>query len=389
MRFLESDTKQLLKENGIKVLDYYILKNFDNAKDFVNSLQGEQFFLRPHTYERGKERFGEVVIASSKEDAIDKVKVIVEEKLTALLSEKKLPVTEIIFEEAIPYKKVFYLSLFFDGSKAKTVFLISKRRLMPKDFINQEGDDHIVVAVDFAAGFSQFIARKICFFLDMDNEAIKKAINNFKTFYVLFLKFDLKFLNMGPVYLSEENEIIISGAHMIMDQNSVYRHLDMLKLATDKDELQDLEWEAYRNDISYVMFDGDIGCLVNGTGIGLALVDLIRHKGGDIAAFVDVGGAASKDRVKKALSIMLKDKHIKLIFINFFNGMVKSDEIAEGLVEALDVDEVEIPIVVRIDGINKVPALKLLAGNSKITLFDDLSESVAYILEKVKQKSEG
>ena len=389
MRFLESDTKQLLKENGIKVLDYHILKNFDHAREFINALEGEQFFLRPHSYERGKERFGDVTLASSKDAAIDKVKEIVEEKLTALHSEKKIPVTEIILEEAIPYKRVFYLSLFFDGSKAKTVFLVSKRRLLPKDFINKESDDHFVVAVDFAAGFSQFIARKICFFLDMDNEAIKKSIKNFKTFYELFLKFDLKFLNMGPVYLSEDNEIIISGAHMIMDQNSVFRHLDMLKLATDKDELQDLELEAYRNDISYVMFEGDIGCLVNGTGIGLALVDLIRHKGGDIAAFVDVGGTAGKDRVKKALSIMLKDKHIELIFINFFNGMVKSDEIAEGLREILDANKIEIPIVGRIDGINKVPAHKLLAGNPQITLLDDLSESVTYILEKVKQKSEG
>ena len=295
-------------------------------------------------------------------------------------------VSKIYVEEGCSIDREFYLSLLVDRITSRVTFLASTEGGVEIEDVALTHPEKIIRAsIDPAVGFQSFQGRKLAYGLGLKGDQVKELMRLAKGMYEAFLKLDASLIEINPLVLTREGTLLALDAKMSFDDNALYRHQEIedLRDATEEDPV---ERHAFLNELSYIKLDGNIGCMVNGAGLAMATMDIIKLYGGAPANFLDVGGGAPRERVTEAFKIILSDPHVKGVLVNIFGGIMRCDIIAEGIVEAVKEIHLQIPLVVRLEGTNVDLGKEIFTKSGlPIISLDDLSEAAQRIVEEVKE----
>ncbi len=269
-------------------------------------------------------------------------------------------VQKVYVEEGADIKDEFYLGMVLDRALEMPVMMASSEGGMEIEEVAEKSPEKIIkVAIDPTIGFQPFHARKLAFGLGLSKEDQKEFIKFASALYKVYMDNDAEMIEINPLIKTGDGKFLALDAKMGFDDNALYRHPDIAEMR-DLSEEEPTEIEAKKYGLSYVKLDGNVGCMVNGAGLAMATMDIIKHEGGEPANFLDVGGGANPDTVAKGFEIILSDKNVKSIFVNIFGGIVRCDRIANGILQATQKVEVNVPVIVRLDGTNAEEAAEIL-----------------------------
>lgn len=383
MNLHEFQSKLLFTEYGIPVPEGRVVQNSNDAVAAVEALGGRKWVVKAQVHAGGRGKAGGVKLVDSAEQVAKAVEAMIGMRLRTHQSGTAdgLPVERVLIECAQPIDRELYLSLLTDRSAEQAVFIGSAAGGMDIEQVAAEAPERIVtVAVPAGAGFQPYQARRLGFAMGLDKEQIKALTRLCRALYDLYLRCDASLVEINPLIVTESGELVALDAKINLDDNALYRQQ---RLAEWRDASQEdpREYEAAEHGLSYVSLDGDIGCMVNGAGLAMATMDAIKLHGGNPANFLDVGGAATAERVTHAFKLILADEKVKAILVNIFGGIVRCDVIAEGIIEAAAQVNLSVPLVVRLEGTNVEQGRTLLAdsGLSVITA-DDLADAAAKVV---------
>ena len=288
-------------------------------------------------------------------------------------------------EEVSEINKEFYLSCLVDRASSKITFISSDQGGMDIEEVASTNPEKILTTkVEFNEQISEIDCKKIIEIFKLNKEAYKDAIKLIKSIYKMFVELDASLVEINPLILTNDNQIVCLDAKMKFDDNALFKH-PHIKDLRDLNEEEEIEIEASKHDLAYIKLDGNIGCMVNGAGLAMATMDIIKLNGEEPANFLDVGGGASKEKVSAAFKIILSDKNVKGILINIFGGIMRCDILAKGLVEAAKEIEIDVPLVVRLAGTNFIEGKKILDNSGlKIISASDLGDAAKKIVEAIK-----
>ncbi len=386
MNIHEYQAKELLAQYGVAVPIGKVAFNQDEAHQIAQDLQVEKLVIKAQIHAGGRGKGGGVKLANS----IDDVKQIASDIIGMNLvthqtgPEGKL-VTKILVEEASDIDKEFYLGMVIDRATEEIVVMASPEGGMEIEEVARKSPEKIMKEyVNPTVGLMPYQCRKIAYFLGLDGKAVNKAVKFILGLYEVFTDKDCSLAEINPLILTKSGDIMALDAKMNFDDNALYRHPDIEKLQ-DPEEEDPTELEAKKWGISYVKLDGNIGCLVNGAGLAMSTMDIIKFHGGEPANFLDVGGGASTEQVTQAFKMILSDLNVKAIFVNIFGGIMKCDTIAEGIITAAKEVGIEVPLVVRLEGTNVELGRKLLSQSGlNIITGADMREAAAKVVEATK-----
>ena len=269
-------------------------------------------------------------------------------------------VQKVYIEEASSIDKEFYCAITLDRNLGKDVFMVSTEGGVEIEKVADETPEKIIKTwIDPLIGMKSYQARKLAFGLDLEAAPFKEAVSLFQNLYKCYVDTDASLVEINPLVLTSDKKIIALDAKFNFDNNALYRQKDISSLR-DLDEEDPTEVEAGKYDLNYIKLDGNVGCMVNGAGLAMATMDIIKLAGGDPANFLDVGGAASAETVKNGFKIILSDKNVKAILINIFGGIVRCDRVAKGVINAVEELGLKVPVVVRLEGTNAEEAKAIL-----------------------------
>ena len=394
MKIHEYQAKEILKKFGVPIQDGVAIKNlseFDSAISKLQQRSVNQFVVKAqiHAGGRGKGKLynpdnlnelvleGGVKFSTSVEKAREYAQKILGNVLVTHQSgpEGKL-VKTLFIAEGLDIKKEFYIGILLDRSVSKNVIMASTEGGVEIEKVAAETPEKIIKEwVDPAVGFQTFQARRLAFALGFEGEAFKSFIPFMKALYYTYEKTDSSMLEINPLVLTNDNKIVALDAKMNFDDNALYRQ-EEIAAYRDLDEEDPLEIEASKYNLNYIKLDGNVGCMVNGAGLAMATMDIIKLAGGEPANFLDVGGGANKETVANGFKIILTDPNVKAILINIFGGIVRCDRVAQGVIDAATDMHVSVPIVVRLEGTNAKEAADLLnASNLNFEVAQSLTEA--------------
>jgi succinyl-CoA synthetase beta subunit len=295
-------------------------------------------------------------------------------------------VRRIYIEEGAKIAKELYLSVLLDRATSRVTFMASTEGGMDIEEVAAHSPEKIIhVSIDPATGMQGFHARRLAFGLGLSGDALKSATKFMMAMYKAFTELDASLVEINPLVLTEDNRIVALDAKMNFDDNALFRHPDIAELR-DADEEDAKEQEAHKYELSYVALDGNIGCMVNGAGLAMATMDIIKLYGGEPANFLDVGGGANKEKVTAAFKLILSDKNVKGVLVNIFGGIMKCDIIAEGIIAAAKEVKLSVPLVVRLEGTNVEKGKQILAGSGlPIIAADNLADAAEKVVAATKK----
>lgn len=386
MKIHEYQAKDLLKKYGIKVPKNGAAETVEEALEVAKNLKTKVWVVKAQIHAGGRGKGGGVKIAKS----LDEVKKYASEILGMKLvthqtdSSGKI-VKKILIEEGLNIKKELYLGMVVDRATSKLVFIASTEGGMEIEEVAKKHPDKIIKEYKSLLPFlPSFKARKIAFNLGFDKDLVKKAAPFLTGIYSAFIESDCSLLEINPLVITEENDIIALDAKINFDDNALFRHKEFESLR-DLNEEDPKETEASKFGLSYISLDGNIGCLVNGAGLAMSTMDIIKLYGGEPANFLDVGGSASQEAVTKAFEIILQDPKVKGILVNIFGGIMKCDVIATGVIEAAKKIGINVPLVVRLEGTNVEIGQKMLAESGlNIIPAIGMKEAAQKVVEAIK-----
>ena len=386
MNIHEYQAKEIFKQYGIKVLKGKVAHTSDEAVNVAKSIGQNKWIVKAQIHAGGRGKGGGVKLANS----LEEVKVISEEiigmnLITHQTGTEGKKVLKVYVEEACKIKKEFYLGIVLDRTQGKFVIMVSTEGGMDIEKVAAESPEKIYkIIVDPLLGVENYQARKAAFFINLPKETISDFVKQLKNLYSLFVAKDLTLVEINPLILAEDNQVLALDAKVNIDDNAIFRN-EELKRLLDETEVDSKELEAEKYDLSYVKLDGKIGCMVNGAGLAMATMDIIKLKGSSPANFLDVGGGATKEKVKGALKIIISDKDVKAILVNIFGGIMRCDIIALGIVEAAKEINLDRPIVVRLEGTNVDEGKNILHGSGlKIITATDLEEAATKAVKEAE-----
>lgn len=353
MKIHEYQGKAILKEYGVPVPRGSVARTPDEAEAAARELGTSVVVIKAQIHAGGRGKGGGVKLAKSPEEA----KQIASEMLgMTLITHQTGPegreVKTLLIEEGLPIDKEFYLGITLDRVTGRNVFMASSAGGMDIEKVAEETPELILKeTIDPSVGLRPFQARKLAFGLGIPNELINQAAKFMLSLYDAYEKIDASLVEINPFLLTKDNRLIALDAKLNFDDNAMFRHKEYADLR-DLNEEEPLEIEASKYDLNYIKLDGNIGCMVNGAGLAMATMDIIKLHGGEPANFLDVGGGASQERVEQAFQILLADQNVKAVLINIFGGIVRCDMVANGVVAAAKNLGVTIPIVARLEGTN-------------------------------------
>ncbi len=396
MNIHEYQAKALLRSYGAPVSDGRVVLRAEEAKTAAGELDGPVWVVKAqiHAGGRGKGSFkeegagdkGGVRITKSVSEAAEEAKKMLGRTLvTKQTGEAGKQVGRIYIEEGAAIAKEFYLALLVDRVTSRVSFVASTEGGMDIEEVAETTPEKILsLSVDPATGYQPFHGRRIAFMLELEGAAVKQCVKLMGTLYQMFLEKDMEMLEINPLILTEGGELKCLDAKMGFDSNAIYRHSDIAELR-DTTEEDPKELEASKYDLNYIALDGEIGCMVNGAGLAMATMDIIKLYGAEPANFLDVGGGATKDKVTEAFKIITSDPQVKGILVNIFGGIMRCDVIAEGVVAAVKEVGLQVPLVVRLEGTN-VEKGKEIINNSDVDVIaaDDLKDGAQKIVKAVK-----
>jgi succinyl-CoA synthetase beta subunit len=353
MKIHEYQGKELLKNYGVPVPRSIVARTPEEAEQAAKDLGTDVVVVKAQIHAGGRGKGGGVKLAKSPAEA----KEIATQMLGMMLVTHQTgaegqEVKTLLIEEGLPIDKEFYLGITLDRVTGRNVFMASSAGGMDIEKVAEETPELILKeTINPAVGLRPFQARKLAFGLGMPADLINQAAKFMLSLYDAFEKMDATIVEINPFLLTKDNRLIALDAKVNFDDNAMFRHKDYAALR-DLNEEEPLEIEASNYDLNYIKLDGNIGCMVNGAGLAMATMDIIKLSGGEPANFLDVGGGASQERVEQAFKILLADENVKAVLINIFGGIVRCDMVANGVVAAAKNLGVSIPIVARLEGTN-------------------------------------
>ena len=378
----EYQSKEVFRAYGIPTLNGYMAESLEEAKEKAELLSTEVSVVKAQIHAGGRGKAGGVILAKSKEEIHSAAEKLLGKALvTHQTSKEGQIVRKIYLEEGCNIDKEYYLSLIVNRKKSCFTFIASSEGGMDIETVAKTNGDAIVyVDIDPALGLKNFHITRIANFLDLDK---KKLTVLLKGIYKCFIEKDVSLLEINPLVLTKEGEIIALDAKMSFDDNALFKHPDILNYKDESEEEKE-ETEAIKHGLAYVKLDGSIGCLVNGAGLAMATMDAIHLAGGSPANFLDVGGSASVEMVSKGFEIILSNKNVKGIFINIFGGIMRCDTIAEGIIKAASDMDIKVPIVVRLQGAYATEGLEILSNSDiNVMLAEDMDDGASKIVSLI------
>ena len=387
MNIHEYQAKQLFSSYGINVLKGDIAFNVNDAVKIAEDIDSKKWVVKAQIHAGGRGKGGGVKIANSIKEVEEYSNNILGMNLiTPQTGAEGKKVLKIYVEEGCQIKKEYYLGIVLDRAKGKFVMMASTEGGMEIEKVAEEMPEKIIkVILDPLMGLNGFQARQLSFALEIPKEAMKDFVRQVTLLAKIAVEKDFTLVEINPLILTEDNKVIALDAKVNIDDNALFRNSDLKELL-DESEVDPKELEAEKYDLSYVKLDGKLGCMVNGAGLAMATMDIIKLKGSSPANFLDVGGGASKEKVSGALKIIISDKDVKAILINIFGGIMRCDIIAEGIVEAVNEMKLDKPLIVRLEGTN-VERGKEILSNSGLEIvtakdLEDAAEKAVSIVEK-------
>ncbi len=353
MKIHEYQGKELLKQYGVPVPRSIVARTPEEAEQAAIDLGTEIVVVKAQIHAGGRGKGGGVKLAKSPEEARSIAESMIGMNLvTHQTGPDGREVKTLLIEEGLPIDKEFYLAITLDRVSGRDVFMASAAGGMDiEEVAVSEPEKILKEEIDPAVGLRPFQARNLAFGLGIPSDLINQTAKFMTTLYDAYTKMDATIVEINPFLLTKDNRLIALDAKVNFDDNAMFRHKDYAELR-DLNEEEPLEIEASKFDLNYIKLDGDIGCMVNGAGLAMATMDIIKLAGGEPANFLDVGGGASQERVEQAFKILLADESVKAVLINIFGGIVRCDMVANGVVEAAKNLGVSIPIVARLEGTN-------------------------------------
>jgi len=353
MKIHEYQGKELLKKFGVAVPRGIVARTPDEAERAAKELGTGVVVVKAQIHAGGRGKGGGVKLAKSPQEAGAIAKQMLGMKLvTHQTGPEGREVRVLLIEEGLPIDKEFYLGIVLDRASGRPVFMASSAGGMDIEEVAAKTPEKIMKeTIDPAVGFRSFQARKLAFGLGIPAELINQAVKFMQALYNAYEQMDASLVEINPFLLTKDGRLIALDAKINFDDNALFRHKDFLELR-DLNEEEPLEIEASKFDLNYIKLDGNIACMVNGAGLAMATMDIIKLAGGEPANFLDVGGGASQERVEAAFRILLADENVKAVLINIFGGIVRCDMVARGVVEAAKNLGIKVPVVVRLEGTN-------------------------------------
>ena len=368
MKIHEYQAKSLLKKYGIPIQDGYVIENINDAEETIskvkNDFKSKDVVVKAQIHAGGRGKGGGVKFCPNAEHALQSCKDILGMNLiTHQTGPEGQTVKKVYITQAFEIAKEFYVRITMDRTTGKEVFMVSTEGGMEIEEVAKDTPDKIIkVWIDPLEGFRNFQLTKLARGLNLKGDQYKQAIKILKNMYICFKEKDISLLEINPLVETNDHKIIAIDAKMNFDSNALFRHSDVLDMR-DIYEEEEAEYEASKFGLNYIKLDGNVGCMVNGAGLAMATMDIIKINGGEPANFLDVGGAASSETVKNGFKIILKDKNVKSILINIFGGIVRCDRVAEGVVQAVKELSLSVPVIVRLEGTNCELAKKIISDS--------------------------
>ncbi|MFZ3576591.1 ADP-forming succinate--CoA ligase subunit beta [Virgibacillus sp. DJP39] len=386
MNIHEYQGKEILRSYGVNVPTGHVAYTVDEAVEAAKKLGSSVTVVKAQIHAGGRGKAGGVKIAKN----LDEVRTYADEILgKTLVTHQTGPegkeVKRLLIEEGCDIKKEYYVGLVLDRATSAVVMMASEEGGTEIEEVAAETPEKIFKEViDPVVGLSGYQARRLAFNINIPDELLGKAVKFMMGLYQAFVEKDCSIAEINPLVTTGDGEVLALDAKLNFDDNALFRQKDVQNYR-DLDEEDEKEVEASKYDLSYISLDGNIGCMVNGAGLAMSTMDIIKHYGGDPANFLDVGGGATAEKVTEAFKIILSDPNVKGIFVNIFGGIMKCDVIADGVVEATKQVGLEIPLVVRLEGTNVDLGKKILNESGlNITSADSMADGAEKIVSMVK-----
>ncbi|TLS37350.1 ADP-forming succinate--CoA ligase subunit beta [Pseudalkalibacillus caeni] len=386
MNVHEYQGKEILRSYGVAVPNGSVAFSPEKAVEAAKALDSDVYVVKAQIHAGGRGKAGGVKIAKS----LDEVRTYAKELLgKTLVTHQTGPegkeVKRLLIEEGCDIKKEYYIGLVLDRATSRVVMMGSEEGGTEIEEVAEKTPEKIFKEViDPAVGLQGFQARRLAFNINIPKELVNKAVKFMMGLYKVYEEKDCSIAEINPLVVTGDGNVMALDAKLNFDPNALYRHKDILEYR-DLDEEDSKEIEASKYDLNYIALDGNIGCMVNGAGLAMATMDIIKHYGGDPANFLDVGGGATAEKVTEAFKIILSDENVKGIYVNIFGGIMKCDVIAEGVIEATKQVGLEIPLVVRLEGTNVDLGKKILNESGlNITAAESMADGAEKIVSLVK-----
>jgi succinyl-CoA synthetase beta subunit len=386
MNIHEHQAKQILKKFGAAVPEGVFGFTVEELLEKCKSLKTEKYVLKAQIHAGGRGKAGGVKILDNLKELEKSAKELLGKKLiTHQTGPEGREVKRLYVEVSSNIEKEFYLSCLVDRASSKIAFITSDQGGMDIEEVAVNSPDKIVTTkVELKKEISNEECEKIIKIFNLEGSSKNEAISLIKTIYKMFITTDANMVEINPLILTKEKKIVCLDAKVNFDSNALFRHPEILELR-DLNEEDPAEIEASKHDLAYIKLDGSIGCMVNGAGLAMATMDIIKLYGKEPANFLDVGGGASKEKVSAALKLILSDKNVKGILINIFGGIMRCDVLAQGVVDAAKEINISVPLVVRLAGTNFQEGKEILDNSGlKLISAENLDDAAKKIVEAIK-----
>ena len=385
MNIHEYQAKKILKEFGIEVPNGVFAISVEDLINKAKKLNTDKYVLKAQIHAGGRGKAGGVKILNNIDELAKESEELLGKKLiTPQTGPEGKEVKRLYVEESSSIEKEFYLSCLVDRASSKIAFISSDQGGMDIEEVAKNNPEKIITTkFDIIEDISEDYCEKIIKIFNLKNNSKLAATSLIKSIYKMFLSTDASLVEINPLILTKDKKIICLDAKITFDDNSLFRHPEIFKLR-DLNEEDPIEVEASKHNLSYIKLDGNIGCMVNGAGLAMATMDIIKLYGKEPANFLDVGGGASKEKVSAALKIILSDENVKGILINIFVGIMRCDVLAQGVVEAAKEIKINVPLVVRLAGTNFIEGKKILDNSGlKLISAENLDDAAKKIVEAI------
>ena len=366
MKIHEYQGKKIFSDYGMPVQDGYIFEKLEDAESTIKRVQKDfntqDVVVKAQIHAGGRGKGGGVKYSPNFEEALENAKNILGMNLvTHQTGAKGQLVKKVYVTEAFDISKEYYAAITLDRGRGMDVFMVSTEGGMEIEKVAEENPEKITkIHIDPLLGINSFQAKKLAYALGLSGNTFKSAVKVFMRMYQCYQGTDATIVEVNPLVLTKNEKIIVLDSKINFDDNALYRHKDIAEMR-DLDEEDPMEVEAGKFNLNYIKLEGNVGCMVNGAGLAMATMDIIKLAGGEPANFLDVGGTASSETVKNGFRIILSDKYVKAILINIFGGIVRCDRVANGVIQAVKELGLNVPVVVRLEGTNADIAQKILS----------------------------
>jgi succinyl-CoA synthetase beta subunit len=387
MKIHEYQAKEILRKYNVPVPNGKVAYTVEEAVEAAKEIGGKVRVVKAQIHAGGRGLGGGVKVAKGIPEVRKYAKQILGMNLvTHQTGPEGKVVKRLLIEQGVNIEKELYVGITLDRAVSKNTFMVSTEGGMDIEKVAAESPEKIIKeSIDPSVGMQAYQARALAFGLGLEGVQFKNAIKFLLSLYKAFDETDASIAEINPLVVTKEGDVMALDAKMNFDDNAMYKHKDIFQYR-DLDEEDDLEIEASKYNLNYIKLDGNVGCMVNGAGLAMATMDIIKLAGGDPANFLDVGGTANKETVAAGFKIILTDPKVKAILINIFGGIVRCDRVAQGVIDAVNQEKVTIPIIVRLDGTNAEEAAVLLEKSGMnfevAATLKDAAEKVTAVLAK-------